>query len=61
MAARTAKYEEVQRILMDDMPYVPLLSRKDYTAVRTWVKDLVFHRLYGTIYVNQITIKEEEE
>lgn len=58
---RTAKYEEVQRQLIDDVAGVPLFSRLDYIAVRTWVTDLVHHRLYGNLYFNDVTIKEEEE
>lgn len=57
---RTTLYAEVQKTLIDDVVYVSLFSRKDYLAVRSWVKDLVYHRLlYGSIFLNDVTIVEE--
>lgn len=57
---RTGTYAEVQKTLIDDVVYIPLFSRKDYLAVRSWVKDLVYHRLLaGTIFLNDVTIVEE--
>jgi len=66
LEARTAKYEEVQKILLDEVVYVPLFSRKNFYGVRTWVKDLVFHPKLnknggGTMFLNDVTIKVEPE
>ena len=59
---RTAAYSEIQKTLIDDVVGVMLFSRKSYIGVRTWVEDLVFHQLlYGTVFLNDVTIKEEEE
>jgi len=61
MEERTAAYEEIQKILIDEVVGVMLFSRKGYMGVRTWVKDLVFHRLfYGQMFLNDVTIKKEE-
>ncbi len=55
---RTAAYTEVQKTLIDDVVYIPLFSRKDYVALRTWVKDLVYHRLlFGTMFLHDVTIE----
>ena len=57
---RTALYSEIQKTLIDDVAYVPLFSRKSYVAVRTYVKDIVFHRLLaGQLYLNDVTIQGE--
>ena len=66
LEARTAKYEEVQKILIDEVVYVPLFSRKNFYGVQTWVKDLVFHPKLnknggGTMFLNDVTIKVEPE
>ena len=54
---RTALYSEVQKTLIDDVAFVPLFTRKNYTAVRTYVKGLVFHQLMDGLYLNDATIQ----
>lgn len=57
--ARTTKYEEVQKILIDDVVFVPLYSARSYTGIRKEVKGLIYHASYsGLIFLNDVTIEE---
>ena len=56
---RTLKYNEVQKILIDDIVYVPLFWPYSYMGVRAEVKNLVFHSSYsGLPYLNDVTIED---
>ncbi len=58
---RTAHYAEAQKILIDDVVYVPLIVRVDLFAVRTWVKDLYMHPLIAMgLYLNDVIIEDFE-
>jgi len=59
MDERTATYAKAQKILIDDMVFVPLYSARSYTGVRKEVKNLVFHSSYsGLLFLNDVVIEE---
>jgi len=58
LGARTAKYDEVQNLLINDVVFVPLYSPLNYMGVRKEVQGLIVHSNYGLIYLNDVTIEE---
>jgi ABC-type transport system substrate-binding protein len=58
LGVRTAKYDEVQNLLINDVVFVPLYSPLNYMGVRKEVQGLVVHSNYGLIYLNDVTIVE---
>jgi peptide/nickel transport system substrate-binding protein len=56
---RTAHYAKAQKILIDDVAYVPLIVRVDLFAVRNWVKNLLIHPLVpSSLYLNDVIIED---
>jgi len=56
---RTAHYAKAQKILIDEVVYVPLIVRIDLFAVRTWVKNLSIHPLVpSSLYLNDVIIED---
>jgi len=56
---RTAVVSEAQKILIDELAWIPLFSPQKYWAVQSWVKDFKMHPQRGTLYLNDITIAAE--
>jgi len=56
---RTANYAKAQKILIDDVAYVPLIVRVDLFAARNWVKNLLIHPLVpSSLYLNDVIIED---
>jgi ABC-type transport system substrate-binding protein len=58
IAERTGKYEEIQKILIDDVVEIPLWNTITYIGVRTWVKGLKLDTSFN-LYLNDVTVVEE--
>lgn len=56
---RTKLYTEIQLIMLDDLPAIPLFISKDYTAVWKTVQDLHVLPPFGTMYINDARIVEK--
>jgi len=53
---RTKLYTQIQLILLNDSPWIPLFTDKDYTAVSKNVKGLLVMPPYGTMYIQDTKV-----
>jgi peptide/nickel transport system substrate-binding protein len=59
LGERCAIYDDIQKIMLDDLFGVPLFTSRVYSGYGTWVKDLVIHRaLFNTLHLNDVTIQD---
>ncbi|MEM2915418.1 MAG: ABC transporter substrate-binding protein [Candidatus Bathyarchaeia archaeon] len=56
-AERTALYTEIQNILLEDAPWVPLYIDITYTAVRKNVEGLIVMPPFATLFIQDVKIK----
>lgn len=56
---RTKLWSQVQLILLEDLPMVPLFVSKEYTGVRSDVEDLIVLPPYGQLIMNDVKIPKE--
>jgi peptide/nickel transport system substrate-binding protein len=54
---RTALYTEIQNILLEDVPWVPLYIDISYTAVRKNVEGLIVMPPFATLFIQDVKIK----
>jgi peptide/nickel transport system substrate-binding protein len=55
-AARIELYTKVQRMWLEDAPFVPLFVSKAYTAVRKNVQGLVIMPPFATLFLNDVKV-----
>jgi len=53
---RTKVYTEIQLMMLDDLPAIPLFINKDYTAIWKTVQDIHILPPFGTLYINDAKI-----
>jgi oligopeptide transport system substrate-binding protein len=58
-ARRTRMYEQAERILMDEMPVLPLYHGANTVLVKPSVQDLAFGRVASTRFLQDVSIARQ--
>lgn len=56
---RCLVYDDIQKTMMDDVFGIPLFSSRMYSGIRTYVKDMVFHKAIEAMLLGDTTIQDQ--